>query len=380
MKVLYIGLVGLLRMLRERSNIFFVFIFPLAVILVVGAQFGSGGGQAVVVSHDGGPLAGAIVERLADEVLVREAASEADVVDAVERGAASAGIVIPDGFDAAVSSGESAQIGFVNRPDEPGTLQPILQAAVADVTADYRVAAIVAEQTGEDFSAALDMVAPVEAAGIEVEREVVGESLFGEGVGQYDVGAAGMVVMFVFLTALTGSAVLIQNRQLGITHRMLSTPTSTSTVIAGEGTARFLNGLFQGVYIVVFTLILFQVDWGNPLGGILILVTLSAAGAGAAMLLGTLFRNPEQAAGISVMASIGLAALGGCMLPLELFSPTLKTIAHVTPHAWAIDGFADLIYRGGSLVDVLPEVGVLTLYAAVLILLASWRLRAVIRA
>lgn len=98
------------------------------------------------------------------------------------------------------------------------------------------------------------------------------------------------------------------------------------------------------------------------------------------MLLGTLFRNPEQAAGISVMASIGLAALGGCMLPLELFSPTLKTIAHVTPHAWAIDGFADLIYRGGSLVDVLPEVGVLTLYAAVLILLASWRLRAVIRA
>lgn len=66
------------------------------------------------------------------------------------------------------------------------------------------------------------------------------------------------------------------------------------------------------------------------------------------------------------------------MLPLELFSPTLKRVAHVTPHAWALDGFADLIYRGGSAVNVLPEAGVLSLYAAALILLASWRLRAVI--
>jgi len=379
MKVVQIGLVGLRRMLRDRSNIFFVFIFPLVIILLVGAQFGSGSGPSVVVSHDGGPLVEAIVERMADSVVFREVESESEVVDAVERGAASAGIVFPDGFDDAISEGRASEIGFVRRPDEPGALQPILEAAVAEVTADHRVAAIVARSTGAEFTEALEDVAPVRAAGVEVQTERVGEELFPD-AGQFDVGAAGMLVMFVFLTALTGSAVLIQNRQLGITHRMLSTPTPTATVIAGEGMARFLVGLFQGVYIVVFSLILFRVDWGDPLGWILVLVPLAAVGAGAAMLLGTLFRNPEQAAGISVISSIGLAALGGCMLPLELFSPGLRTIAHVTPHAWALDGFADLTYRGGSVADVLPEVGVLCLYAGGLILLASWRLRAVIRA
>lgn len=379
MKVVQIGLVGLRRMLRDRSNIFFVFIFPLVIILLVGAQFGSGSGPSVVVSHDGGPLVEAIVERMADSVVFREVESESEVVDAVERGAASAGIVFPDGFDDAISEGRASQIGFVRRPDEPGALQPILEAAVAEVTADHRVAAIVARSTGAEFTEALEDVAPVRAAGVEVQTERVGKELFPD-AGQFDVGAAGMLVMFVFLTALTGSAVLIQNRQLGITHRMLSTPTPTATVIAGEGMARFLVGLFQGVYIVVFSLILFRVDWGDPLGWILVLVPLAAVGAGAAMLLGTLFRNPEQAAGISVISSIGLAALGGCMLPLELFSPGLRTIAHVTPHAWALDGFADLTYRGGSVADVLPEVGVLCLYAGGLILLASWRLRAVIRA
>ena len=46
MKVVQIGLVGLRRMLRDRSNIFFVFIFPLVIILLVGAQFGSGSGPS----------------------------------------------------------------------------------------------------------------------------------------------------------------------------------------------------------------------------------------------------------------------------------------------------------------------------------------------
>ena len=96
------------------------------------------------------------------------------------------------------------------------------------------------------------------------------------------------------------------------------------------------------------------------------------------MLIGTLFRNAEQAGGVGVMLGLGLAALGGCMLPLQLFSPTLRRIAHLTPHAWAGDAFAKLVQEGGGLVDILPELGVLAAYAVVLLLVASWRLRVVI--
>jgi ABC-2 type transport system permease protein len=95
-------------------------------------------------------------------------------------------------------------------------------------------------------------------------------------------------------------------------------------------------------------------------------------------LIGTVFRNAEQAGGVGVMLGLGLAALGGCMLPIQLFSPTLRQIAHVTPHAWAIDAFAKLVQDDGGLLDILPELGVLAAYAAVLLLLASWRLRVVI--
>jgi ABC-2 type transport system permease protein len=156
---------------------------------------------------------------------------------------------------------------------------------------------------------------------------------------------------------------------------MLSTPTTAGTVVGGEGLGRFGVVMVQGLYILFATLLLFQVDWGNPLGAALVMITFGAVCAGAAMLMGTLFRNDEQATGVGVILGIGLGALGGCMIPLEFFSDTMQMVAHITPHAWALDAFAVLVREDGTVADILPELAVLTAYAAVLITIAGLRLR-----
>ncbi len=156
---------------------------------------------------------------------------------------------------------------------------------------------------------------------------------------------------------------------------MLSTPTSTGTIVIGEGTGRWSVAMVQGLYIMLATYLIFRVNWGDPLGALLLLVTFAAVGAGAGMLMGAVFSNDAQATGVGIVVSLGLAALGGCMLPVELFSPTMQKVAHLTPHAWALDGFAELVRRNGTVVDILPELAILTVYATVLLLLASWRLR-----
>jgi ABC-2 type transport system permease protein len=217
-----------------------------------------------------------------------------------------------------------------------------------------------------------------ETPGVMVTVSTVGEALFPETLGRFDLGASQQLVLFVFVTALSGSAALILTRQLGISRRMLSTPTSVGTILAGESLGRFGTGLVQGLYIMAATLIVFGVNWGDPLGAALLLITFCAVGSGAAMLMGSIFRNEQQAGGIAVVLSLALAALGGAMVPIELFSPTLQRVAHLTPHAWALDGFAELVRRDGTVMDILPELGVLVLYAAVLLVLAAWRLRAVI--
>jgi len=384
MKVLAIAWSNVRRMLRERSNIFFVFIFPIALILLIGAQFGGDFDPAVGIhQQDQDPLASAVSEQIeANESLaVTVYATEEELTTAVEGGSAQAGVFLPAGMSDQAADDTQIEIGFVARPDGAGPqLQSVVAADIATVMTPVGAARFGAEKTGATFDEALEVALAQagSAPGLDVETTDVGESLFPSTLGRFDLGAPQQLVLFTFLTALAGSAALILSRRLGISRRMLSTPTSTGTIVVGEGTGRWAVAMVQGLYIVIVTLILFQVNWGDPWGALLILVTFSAVGAGAGMLMGATFNNDQQAGGVGVVVSLGLAALGGCMLPIELFSPTMTRVAHLTPHAWALDGFSELIRRDGTVADILPELGVLTAYAAVLLLLAAWRLRVVL--
>ncbi|HLE95377.1 MAG TPA: ABC transporter permease [Acidimicrobiia bacterium] len=381
MKVFAIAGSNVRRMLRERSNIFFVFIFPLALILLIGAQFGGDVDPVIgLYMADDDQLAVAIAQEVeAEDTLdVRRFETAEELTSSVERGSSQAGLFIPGGLDEVAEAGERVEIGFVSRPDGFGPqIQSVVGAAVSRVMTPVAAASFASEKNGAPFDEALEVAIAEEAAapGLGTQVTAVGEALFPPTLGRFDLGASSQLVLFVFLTALAGSAALILSRQLGISRRMLSTPTSTGTIVVGEGTGRWAVAMVQGLYIILVTFLIFRVDWGDPLGAVLILITFSAVGAGAGMLMGAVFSNDAQASGIGIILSIGLAALGGAMLPIELFSPTMQKVAHITPHAWALDGFAELVRRNGTVVDILPELGVLTAYAVVLLALAAWRLR-----
>jgi ABC-2 type transport system permease protein len=384
MKAVSIALSNLKRLFRDRSSIFFVFIFPLALVLLIGLQFGgSFDPQVGLFVSEPGPIADGFVSRLSSEpgIEIRNFDDEESLLTAVERGSIEAAVVVPAGFDSSIAAGEPTDVGFVARSSGVGpSLRPVVGQALQSSLLAGTAARFVADQGLADFPAALAAAEVVQASAprVEVTTTTVGEALFPSTLGQFDLGASSQLILFMFITALSGGAVLIQTRQLGLSRRMLSTPTSVRTILSGEALGRFAVVLVQGLYIMIGSLIIFSVNWGDPLGAAAVLILFSAVGSGAAMLIGTLFRNAEQAGGVGVMLGLGLAALGGCMLPLQLFSPTLQQVAHLTPHAWAVDAFAKLVQDGGGLVDILPELGVLAAYAAALLLIASWRLRVVI--
>jgi hypothetical protein len=61
---------------------------------------------------------------------------------------------------------------------------------------------------------------------------------------------------------------------------------------------------------------------------------------------------------------------------LEFTSESINRLAHViTPIAWAMDGFRDIVVRGYGVEVVLMPVGVLLLWALGLFGLTVWRLR-----
>ena len=112
---------------------------------------------------------------------------------------------------------------------------------------------------------------------------------------------------------------------------MLATPTAPGTVIAGETLGRVLIAVIQAAVIILGSALLFGVRWSQPIAVAAVVILFALVGAGAGILLGTLFRNEQQAVGISLLLGLGLAALGGCMVPLEVFAPTMKRVAHLPP-------------------------------------------------
>jgi ABC-2 type transport system permease protein len=381
-KVFQIAGTNLVRTIRDRSGLFFVFVLPIVIVVALGIQFsGSSQARLGVVAPADDPVAAAILDDLragAVRMEIREVVDEETLRTSVERGLLEVGLVLPQGLQEVLADGDSAQVLYLGTPRSLTLgLRPSVETAVGRVSAAY-VAARSTERVGIAAVAdALPIAHEGFAAmpGVDVSLVPVGERGLFAGFGQFTLGAQTQLVLFMFLTSLTAAAQLVLSKRLGISRRMAATPTSIGTILAGEALGRFGVAMLQGLFILLVTAIVFGVDWGDPLGAGAIVIAFGVVGAGAAMLVGAISTNVEQAGSIGVFAGLGLGAVGGAMVPPEFMPDVMRTVAQLTPHSWALSGLRSLVSEGAGLVAVLPQVGVLLLYGAVLLTLATWRFR-----
>ena len=372
MRALAISLVELRRLVRDKTNLFFLFVFPIVLILLIGASFGGDFTPKLgVLVEDRGELTESLISALRDDdsIQVETVSGRADLRDWVERGLFEAGVIVEDGYTGSLLGGRNATVEYIAQPGDFGAaIRATVEAAIGEQAARIRAARAAQEETGvslEEALATVDRVAPA-VPGSEVSYSVAGDRPELDTGDQYGAGASTQLVLFTFVNSLAGSVALIQTRQYGVLSRMLSTPTSAASILAGETLGRFFVAALQGVFIILAAALLFGVRWGDPVGAIAVLLMFSLVSTGAAMVSGALLRT-EQQAGALVPFALALAALGGSMVPLEVFPDTMKTIARVTPHAWANEAFSELRVHGANVVDLLPQLGVLAAFAVVLL-------------
>ena len=143
-KVFAIGAVNTKRFIREKANLFFVFVFPILIVLMIGSFFGGSLNSTVgVFVSGGGPLADDLLVALneLEDIDVREYATEQALIDGVQRGGVQAGVVIPARYDDLVAAGEQVEIGLVSRPDHTAagaSLQRTAAGTLAHAHAELR--------------------------------------------------------------------------------------------------------------------------------------------------------------------------------------------------------------------------------------------------
>ncbi len=119
-----------------------------------------------------------------------------------------------------------------------------------------------------------------------------------------------------------------------------------------------------------------KLNWGRePLALFILLFASALAAAAFGTTMGTFIKTEGQASGLSIMFGMVFALMGGCWYPLELFPPAIQNAVKILPTTWAMQGMLDLGLRGGGLIDILPEVGVLLGFAVIFFSVGVMRFR-----
>jgi ABC-2 type transport system permease protein len=188
--------------------------------------------------------------------------------------------------------------------------------------------------------------------------------------------SAGQLITWVFIPLFGISVLFASEREGGTLRRLLTTPSRKATFLLGTISGQVVMALVQMLLLVGFGILVMNLNWGRePLALFVLLISSALAAAAFGTTLGTFIKTAGQASGLSIMFGMLFAMLGGCMYPLELFPPAIQSAVRVLPTTWAMDGMLDLGLRGGGLIDILPEAGVLLGFAAIFFSVGVMRFR-----
>jgi ABC-2 type transport system permease protein len=109
------------------------------------------------------------------------------------------------------------------------------------------------------------------------------------------------------------------------------------------------------------------VNWAALL---LMLLAISLAAVSLALAVACLVSSHAQAATLGPILNVLMVALGGVMVPLFVMPPVMQKIAGYSPMNWGLEGLLDALLRSGDVASVLPEVGRLVGFAALILVVA----------
>lgn len=407
--ILTVARYDLLRALKQRETFLFGLLMPGIMMLLLGVAMGGSADTATitvdVLDEDGSALSAALIAALRAELEVDDsfrlcvlgvddgdgcAVSAApdrleQIADERLEDTDSFGTIrIPAGFGDALRAGEEATVAYKSSADltAPVLAEQKIEAAVSRLSGAVAIANLTVSAAERAFgpldrAAAFETVrARVDAAWdarpvrVSAEGTTSQVSRFG-----FNQSGPGIATMFVLIFTLNGAALLIYERETGTLQRLFTLPVPRWQTLAGKILGQYVYGLSIFTVLVVVG-VLMGVQWGDNVAGIVLVMlvyTLTVTALGVA--LATVARTSAQAANLSTLFGMTLAPLGGAWWPLEIVPDFMKTIGHLTPVAWGMDAFQEMMFYGGTLADIAPMLGVLLGMAALFFVFGLLRFR-----
>jgi ABC-2 type transport system permease protein len=207
-------------------------------------------------------------------------------------------------------------------------------------------------------------------------RDTAGSGILNRGALRYQILVPSYTVMFAFFLVLSVGWLFVAERKHGTLVRLRAAPLTRAQILMGKLLPCLAVSLLQGVFLLAAGRVIFGMTWGARPELLLPLVACTSfAAVGLSVLVASVARTETQVAVYGTLVVLVLGGVSGSLMPRDLMPEQMKTASLVTPHAWALDAYAQLLASPTPDVSaVLTSCAALLGFGALFTLIAWWRM------
>lgn len=340
---------------RDKVALFFTFVFPLIFLLVFGSLNSNNDGvsfDVAIINESKAPFAQKFTEELNKSGAVKEkkVTSLEQAKEQMGRGELDTIVVMSEEF------------GLPNQNNQPsGNLL---------VYVDPN-----STQTGQTFASIMESVLSEIESGItgqkplfSVEQVSTGKN----GLEPFDYVFAGLLGFSILSLGFFGPTNSIPSQKKeGILRRLRTTPLRTSQYVLGTTLNYLLVGVITIALLFIVGLIVFDFKMQ---GSYLAFALIAAFGVvmmfGFGLAVGGWAKNENQAAPLTNLIAFPMMFLSGVFFPRFLMPEWLQSVSDFLPLTPLIDGIRKIITEGQSLLQLGPELAIMTAWTVVIYIIA----------
>ncbi|MBF8263712.1 MAG: hypothetical protein HW387_1377 [Parachlamydiales bacterium] len=358
---------------RDRGVLSVLFILPIVFVLLM--TYAGVGNQSVasakilIVNRDQGLLASYIVDHLREEkglIVVDQIdgsaiqEEESETLLLKRSSAYSLVLIFPPNFSSALQAESKPLVKFIADPATGGSnLNPIERLIKMYI---MNVAGYVAgAKAGNTKTSSIDTpisdavhFARIAPKGMKLTRPISAE----------EQNVPGYTIFGIFFIVQVIGTTILREREGGTYDRLMTAPISPARILLGKLAPFYLVNLVQVAFMFLIGSLVFNIALEKCIPGLLLVTFATAATANSlGLLIASISKTTEQMGPLSSLILICMATVGGIFIPFFEMPKLLQSLSFLTPHAWALKGFQDVLVRGYTTSAILPTVAVLLCFS-----------------
>jgi ABC-2 type transport system permease protein len=187
--------------------------------------------------------------------------------------------------------------------------------------------------------------------------------------------APGILAQSVLFIAIFFGIAIIWERDLGIVHKFLATPTPRAALVLGKALSAGIRGLAQGAIVYGLAVLLgVQIQWSlvSILGVVAAIVLGAAFFSTFSLVIACLVKTRERFMGIGQLMTMPLFFASNAIYPVSLMPGWLQAVSRFNPLTYEVDALRSLMLaRGATAYGLVIDYAVLLAAAGLLVAIGA---------